>query len=143
MRYCKDKCDPYCNITEGPYASTTNGTTTTCRKRPKRVERYCTCSARRTRAAENVKTRGLASSSERQKIYSYFYPLNPLSRKKFHLDCVFDLQCICSLYFCTKTIRKSIDIGIGKQAPASLVETFLFVFSSFSRSRKVYRSKRC
>ena len=29
------------------------------------VERYCTCTARRPHAVENVKTRGLASSSER------------------------------------------------------------------------------
>ena len=63
-----------------------------------------------------MKTRGLASSSERQKIYSYFYPLNPLSRKKFHLDCVFDFQCICSLYFCTKTTGKSIDIHASNKS---------------------------
>ena len=30
-------------------------------------------------------------------------PRNPLSRKKFHLDCVFDFQRICSLHFVLKT----------------------------------------
>ena len=33
-------------------------------------------------------------------------------------------------------------INLRKQAPASRIETFLFAFSSFSRSKKVYRSKR-
>ena len=46
------------------------------------------------------------------------------------------------LYFCTNNTRKSIDIGLCEQAPASCIET-LFVFFSFSGSKRVYRSKRC
>ena len=49
------------------------------------------------------------------------------------------------LYFCTKTTRKSIDIGlchVCEQSPASRIET-LFVFFSLSGSKRVYRSKRC
>ena len=30
-------------------------------------------------------------------------PPNPLSWKKFYLNCELDIQSICSLYFCTKT----------------------------------------
>ena len=45
--------------------------------------------------------------------------------------------------FVLKTPEKSTDIGLRKQAPASPIETFLFVFSSLSRDKKVYRPERC
>ena len=71
-----------------------------------------------------------------------FLPLNQLSWKKFHLNCVFNFQRICSLYFCTKNTRKSTDIGLCKQAPASRIEAFLYMFSSFSWSKKVLQVKK-
>ena len=103
-----------------------------------------TCTACCPHAVENVKTRGLASSSERvqrNEIYSSFFTLNPFSWKKFHLNCVFDFQRNCSLYFCTKNTRKSIDIGLRKQALASRIKTFLFGVSSFSREAKRFKGQ--
>ena len=48
------------------WEQTTKNETTTYRKWPSQRERYCTCSARRPHTVENVKTRRLASSSERE-----------------------------------------------------------------------------
>ena len=56
---------------------------------------------------------------------------NPLLWKIYTLNCVFDFQRICLCIFVLKNTRKSIDIGVPEQAPASRIETFLFVFFFF------------
>lgn len=66
------------------------------------------------------------------KFTSIFYPPNPLPWNIFHLTCLFNFQRICSLYVCSKNTWKSFAVSLCGQAPASRIETCLFVFSSFS-----------
>ena len=67
-------------------------------------------------------------------------PLNPLSERNFTSIAYSTFNVFVLCIFVLKTLgRKSIYIRLRKQAPPSRIETFLFVFSIFSRSKKVYR----